>query len=185
MPTDQHPLVQQAKAQLDQAELDLSHSVVTAPAAGIVTKVDKLQAGQYLAAAAPAFSLVDTQHVWVEANFKETDLTHMRPGQAATIRVDTYPGKIFAAHVDSISAGTGSEFSVLPPQNATGNWVKVVQRVPVRLAIDDDDGEHPLRTGMSVTAEVDTGYRRPVLVVLERRFGRLFGAPAADAVAAR
>jgi membrane fusion protein (multidrug efflux system) len=176
--------VQQAKAQLDQAELDLSHSVVTAPAAGIVTKVDKLQVGQYLAAASPAFSLVDTQHVWVEANFKETDLTHMRPGQAATIRVDTYPGKVFAAHVDSISAGTGSEFSVLPPQNATGNWVKVVQRVPVRLAIDDG-GEHPLRTGMSATAEVDTGYRRPALVLLERHFGRMFGAPAADAVAAR
>ena len=128
--TTDHPLVQRAQAQLDQAELDLSHTVVRASLEGIVSKVDTLPVGQYLNAATPAFSLVGTGNVWIEANFKETDLTHMRPGQEATVDIDTYPDTTFTAVVDSIGAGTGSEFSVLPPQNATGNWVKVVQRIP-------------------------------------------------------
>jgi len=158
--TDKHPLVQQAQAQVDQAALDLSHTVVAAPADGIVTKVANLPVGEYLNASVPAFSLISTSNIWIEANFKETDLTHMLPGDKATVDVDTYPDKTFTAHVESIGAGTGSEFSVLPPQNATGNWVKVVQRIPVRLVIDNPDPARPLRAGMSANVEVDTGYSR-------------------------
>jgi membrane fusion protein (multidrug efflux system) len=156
IPTDQHPLVLQAKAQVDQAALDLSDTVIRAPADGYVALVNKLPVGQYLTAATPAFNLVTTDRAWIEANFKETDLTRMRPGQNATCDIDTYPDREFRAHVDSISAGTGSEFSVLPAQNSTGNWVKIVQRIPVRLAIDNPDPNYPLRAGMSATCTVDT-----------------------------
>lgn len=154
--TDQHPLMLQAKAQVDQATLDLGDTVIRAPVNGVVTMVDKLPVGQYLTATTPAFQLISTDHAWIEANFKETDLTRMRPGQNATVTIDTYPDRSFTARVDSISAGTGSEFSVLPPQNATGNWVKIVQRVPVRLIIENPDPDHPLRAGMSAVVEVDT-----------------------------
>jgi membrane fusion protein (multidrug efflux system) len=156
LPTDQHPLVLQAKAQVDQAALDLSDTVISAPADGYATQVNNLPVGQYLTAATPAFDLVTSDHSWIEANFKETDLTRMRPGQSATIAIDTYPDRVFHARVQSISAGTGSEFSVLPPQNSTGNWVKIVQRVPVKLVIDDADADHPLRAGMSANVTVDT-----------------------------
>jgi membrane fusion protein (multidrug efflux system) len=176
--TVDHPLVQRSQAQLDQAELDLSHTVVRAPLEGIVSNVDKLPIGQYLNAATPAFSLVATRHMWIEANFKETDLTHMRPGQEATIDIDTYPDRTFTAVVDSIGAGTGSEFSVLPPQNATGNWVKVVQRVPVRLVISDPDPDRPLRAGMSANVEVNTNYRQPLLIRIDAMLARLTGSPA-------
>ena len=155
-PTDQHPLVLQAKAQVDQASLDLSDTVIRAPTDGYVALVSRLPVGQYLTAATPAFNLMTTDHAWIEANFKETDLTRMRPGQNATCDIDTYPDREFRAHVDSISAGTGSEFSVLPAQNSTGNWVKIVQRIPVRLAIDNPDPNYPLRAGMSATCTVDT-----------------------------
>ena len=156
IPTDQHPLVLQAQAQVDQAALDLSHTVIRASADGYVALVNRLPVGQYLSAATPAFNLVTTDRAWIEANFKETDLTRMRPGQNADCDIDTYPDRSFRAHVDSISAGTGSEFSVLPAQNSTGNWVKIVQRVPVRLAIDNPDPNYPLRAGMSATCTVDT-----------------------------
>jgi membrane fusion protein (multidrug efflux system) len=156
LPTDQNPVVMQAQAQVDKAALDLSYAVVRAPADGYVTKVNNLPVGQYLSAGSPAFNLVETDRAWIEANFKETDLTRMRPGQSATCDIDTYPNKTFNARVDSISAGTGSEFSVLPPQNATGNWVKIVQRVPVRMAIENPDLDHPLRAGMSASCSVDT-----------------------------
>jgi membrane fusion protein, multidrug efflux system len=160
--TDAHPLVQQAQAQLDQAQLDLSYTVIKAPQDGIVTKVDKLPIGNYLNAATPAFALIATDHVWVEANFKETQLTHMEPGQAVSIESDTYPDVALSGHVASVSPGTGSQFSVLPPQNATGNWVKVVQRLPVRIDIDNADPAHTLKAGMSVTAAVDTGRQSAV-----------------------
>ncbi len=169
--TADHPLVQQAQAQVDQAKLDLSHTVIAAQIDGTVTKVDKLPVGEYLNAATPAFSLVANQS-WIEANFKETDLTHMKPGQKATIDIDTYPDHAFTCTVQSIGAGTGSMFSVLPPQNATGNWVKVVQRIPVRLVCDDLDPDRPFRAGMSADVEVDTTYRHPLLVRLDRIFGR-------------
>ncbi len=162
IPTDQHPLVQQAQAQLDQAKLNLGYTVIAAPADGIVTNVSKLPVGNYLAASTPAFSLVETDHPWIEANYKETELTHMKVGDAATVTVDAYPGVTFDGHVASLSPGTGSQFSVLPPQNATGNWVKVVQRLPVRIAIDHPDKARPLRAGMSAYVDVDTHYQSPL-----------------------
>ena len=110
---------------------------MTAPSDGIVTRVEQLQVGSYINASAPVFALVSTSDVWIEANFKEDQLTHMRVGQAASVKVDSYPGKSFEAEVVSLSPGTGSQFSVLPPENATGNWVKVVQRLPVRLRAEE------------------------------------------------
>jgi membrane fusion protein, multidrug efflux system len=157
---EQHPLVLQAKAALAQAELDLSRTTVKAPLDGVVTRVSSLPVGEYLNVAQPAFALVASNKVWVEANFKETDLTHVLPGDSVTVAIDTYPDKTFHGHVESIGPGTGSEFSVLPAQNATGNWVKVVQRVPVRIVIDNSDADHPLRAGMSAEVEIKTGYSR-------------------------
>jgi len=157
---DRHPTVREAKAQLDRARLDLSYTRVIAPDDGVVTKVDDLQVGDFVSSGATVFSMMSSRHVWVEANFRETGLTHMRAGQAATVDVDTYPGHGFKAHVVSISPGTGSEFALLPPENATGNWVKVVQRLPVRLELDEMDPKWPLYSGMSVTAQVDTRQER-------------------------
>ncbi|HEV7445753.1 MAG TPA: HlyD family secretion protein [Steroidobacteraceae bacterium] len=156
IPADHHPTVQEAQAQLDRALLNLSYTTIAAPIDGIVTRVEELQAGDYINAATPAFALVSTRDVWVEANFKEVQLTHMRPGQSATVRVDAYPGQIIRAIVVSISPGTGSQFSLLPPENATGNWVKVVQRLPVRLRLEDSI---PVQSGLSALVTVDTRYR--------------------------
>jgi membrane fusion protein (multidrug efflux system) len=127
---------------------------------GVVTKVEQLQVGDYVQAAAPLFALVSATNVWVEANFKETDLTHIRPGQQASFSVDTYPGRTFSAQVESVSPGTGSSFSLLPPENSSGNWVKVVQRLPVRLAIVSRPANVPLHAGMSAVVKVDTGQPR-------------------------
>jgi len=157
---DRHPTVRAARAQLDRARLDLSYATVTAPEDGIVTKVDDLQIGGFVNAGTATFSLMSSRHIWIEANFRETGLTHMRPGQEAMIDVDAYPDRKFKAHIVSMSPGTGSDFSLLPPENATGNWVKVVQRLPVRLELDDLDPSRPLFSGISVTTRVDTGYRR-------------------------
>ncbi|HEY6517686.1 MAG TPA: HlyD family secretion protein [Steroidobacteraceae bacterium] len=151
---DAHPLVEQAQAALDRALLDLSYATVTASADGIVTGVDHLQAGSYLAAAMPAFVLVSTHDIWVEADFKEDQLAHMRPGDSASVKIDAYPDHTFQAVVASITPGTGSEFSVLPPENATGNWVKVVQRLDVRLRLEG--GLPAVRSGLSATVTVDT-----------------------------
>lgn len=155
-----HPRFHEAAARVDQARLDLRRAVVVAPAAGIVSKIDFLRPGDYVSAGQPAFSIVADDSLWVEANLKETDLTYVRPGQAVTVEVDSYPGRVWPARVASIGAATGSEFSLLPPQNATGNWVKVVQRVPVRLILDDVGGDAPLRAGMSAVVEIDTGHTR-------------------------
>jgi membrane fusion protein (multidrug efflux system) len=152
---NRHPTVMDAQAQLDRARLDLSYATVVAPDDGIVTKVDDLQVGDFVNAGAEVFSMMSTTDVWVEANFRETGLTHMREGQTASIDVDAYPGHPFKAHVVSLSPGTGSELSVLPPENATGNWVKVVQRLPVRLEFDQPEAAWPLYSGISVTAKVD------------------------------
>ena len=157
---DRHPTVRAAKAQLDRSRLDLSYATIVAPDDGIVTRVDDLQVGDFVNPGAAVFSMLSSRDVWIEANFRETGLTHMLPGQEATIDVDAYPGRTFKAHVVSMSPGTGSDFSVLPPENATGNWVKVVQRLPVRLELDAIDPNQPLFSGISVTARVDTGYRR-------------------------
>jgi len=164
---NRHPTVRAAKAQLDRARLDLSYATVTAPEDGVVTRVDDLQIGGFVNAGAPVFSLLSSRRIWIEANFRETGLTHMRTGQEATIDVDAYPDRRFRAHIVSMSPGTGSDFSVLPPENATGNWVKVVQRLPVRLEFDDVDASRPLFSGISVTARVDTGYRSSLRHLLQ------------------
>ena len=183
IPVAQHPMVQHAQAALDRAELNLSYTVVRAPEAGIVTKVDQLQVGNWVqgvntgAAPTALFSLVSTKRLWVTANFKETELTHMRPGQTATVEIDTYPDIVFAAKVQSLSPGTGLTFSLLPAENATGNWVKVVQRLPVRLNFSELDPNHPLAAGLSATVEVDTGFRRPLLDHVHRIFAWLAGRP--------
>ena len=153
---DKHPLVQEAQAALDRAQLNLSYTVIKAPIDGVVTRVEQLQVGDYIAASAPVFALVATGDTWIEANFKEVQLAHMQPGQSATIRIDRIPGKRFSAKVVSLSPGTGSQFSLLPPENATGNWVKVVQRVPVRLHITDPDAAVLLQAGLSADVKVDT-----------------------------
>lgn len=166
-----HPLVQQAQAALDRAQLNLSYTVVRAPSAGVVTRVEKLQVGSFVAATAPVFALVSTDNVWIEANFKEDQFAHMHVGQAARIEIDSYPGKIFEGRVVSMSPGTGSQFSALPAENATGNWVKVVQRLPVRIELTNRDQAYSLHSGLSALVNVDTRYQR-----------RLFGAngPIAD-----
>ena len=164
--TDRHPQVLEALAALHSAELDLARTTVTAPADGIVSQTDRLQVGQYVTPAVPVLSLVATGATWIEANYKETDLTHMAPGQPVSLTVDTYGKRALEGTVASIGAGTGSEFALLPPQNATGNWVKVVQRVPVRIELDPGQDVPTLRAGMSASVEVDTGHVRGLPHVL-------------------
>ncbi len=154
LPVDKHPSVEQAQAELDRALLNLSYTTIPAPIDGIVTRVDQLQVGDYVTAATPAFMLVATHEVWVEANFKENQLAHMHPGESARIHIDAYPAHDYDAVVASLSPGTGAVFSLLPPENATGNWVKVVQRLPVRLRFVGD--VPPLQDGLSATVTVDT-----------------------------
>jgi membrane fusion protein (multidrug efflux system) len=161
---ENHPNVLQARAALDRALLNLSYTVISAPEDGIVAKVEQLQVGNYINASSPLFALIATQDVWVEANFKESQLTYMRPGQAATVKIDSYPGTIFHARIVSLSPGTGAAFSMLPPENATGNWVKVVQRLPVRLAVSDAPAALPLRAGLSADVTVDTRHARSGLL---------------------
>jgi membrane fusion protein (multidrug efflux system) len=156
---EQHPAVLAAQAQLDHARLNLSYTAVTAPQDGVVTKVEALQVGSYINASQSVFALMSATNVWVEANFKEVQLAHMRPGQTATVEIDALPGRDFRARVVSLSPGTGSEFSVLPAENATGNWVKVVQRVPVRLKLEDPQIASALQSGLSAVVTVDTQYR--------------------------
>lgn len=158
-PADKQPAVLEAKASRDKAALDLKHTEVYAPTDGIVTNFD-LQAGEYLEAGDVVFSIIGSGKVWVHANYKETKLTDVRVGQTATIRIDAYPNDVREAVVSSISPATGAEFALLPPQNATGNWVKVVQRLPVRLELKEPLRDPPLRAGMSVVVEIDTGRQR-------------------------
>jgi membrane fusion protein (multidrug efflux system) len=157
---DDHPTVREAQAQLDRARLDLSYATVTAPDDGVVTQVDDLQVGDFVNPGTSVFALLSSRRIWIEANFRETDLTHMRAGEEARVAVDAYPDYIFKAHIVSMSPGTGSDFAVLPPENATGNWVKVVQRLPVRLEFDSLDPSRPLFSGISTTVTVDTRFRQ-------------------------
>ena len=158
--TDSHPAVLSALAARDKAAYQLAQTTVRAPADGIVSQASSFKQGQFVGAGAALFSLVETGDVWVEANFKETQLTNMKLGQEAEVTLDTYPGRPLKATIESIGAGTGAEFSLLPAQNATGNWVKVTQRIPVRLKLHADEADLALRTGMSATVEVDTGVAR-------------------------
>jgi membrane fusion protein (multidrug efflux system) len=158
-PIDQHPSYLAALAELDQAKLDLAHTLVQVPLAGTVSKPPK--PGQYITAGTTAMALVASGDVWVEANFVETDLTHVRIGQSAVLRIDTYPGQQWQGVVDSLSPATGAEFSVIPAQNASGNWVKIAQRIPVRIRLTSALKDlPPLRAGLSAWVEIDTGHRR-------------------------
>jgi membrane fusion protein (multidrug efflux system) len=159
LPAERHPRFVEAKAAYDAATVDLAHTVVKAPAAGVVTNM-KLQVGEHVEKGSAIFSIIQSGPVWVEANFKETQLTYMRPGQRAIVVADAYPDIEWQAKVLAISAATGAEFAVLPPQNATGNWVKVVQRLPVQLEVEQPPGQQQLRAGMTVTVTVDTGRER-------------------------
>ncbi len=150
----------QAEARVAEAKRELDHTVIYAPFSGIVTQVVTVQPGMYLAAATAAFGIVSTEDVWVEANPKETELTWVKPGDKVAVTVDTYPGRTWEGTVQSIAPNSGSEFSILPAQNTSGNWVKVVQRIPVRIAIKPEAGDPPLRAGMSVESSIDTGHHR-------------------------
>ena len=156
---DQQPGVRQAQAALDRAKLNLSYTVIRAPQDGIVARVDQLQVGDYVQASNPVFTLAGTR-IWVQSNFKENQLRYMRLGQPATIEVDAYPDLELHGHVVSFSPGTGNSFAVLPAENATGNWVKVVQRLPVEISIDNPPKDVPLHAGLSVEVTVDTGHIR-------------------------
>ncbi|WP_395447386.1 HlyD family secretion protein [Aminobacter sp. UC22_36] len=165
--TDKHPTVLSALAARDNAAFNLAQTTVRAPADGVVSQAASFKVGQFVGTGTALFSLVETGDTWVEANFKETQLTHMKPGQEAEIVLDTYPDRTFRGTVEAIGAGTGAEFSLLPAQNATGNWVKVTQRIPVRVKVDTADGGLAMRTGMSATVSIDTG--------VSRGFGSVFG----------
>ena len=170
IPVERHPQYLQAKAQVDEAQRQLDHTIVRAPFDGVATQVDALQPGTYLVSQTAALTntgaigLVATKGIWVDANMKETDLTHVKPGEHARIYVDTYPGHVWSGVVQSIAPASGSEFSILPAQNSSGNWVKVVQRISVRVRVDASADANspspPLRSGMSATVEIDTGRHR-------------------------
>ena len=163
-PLTEQAAYQAAKSMFDAAELDLEHTVVRAPFDGIASKVPTV--GQYVAPGAPIMSIVSDHDMWVEANYKETELTHVAPGQPVDIELDTYPGRTWRGSVESISQATGAEFSVIPAQNATGNWVKVAQRIPVRIAVQVAANDPELRVGMSAIVTIDTGYERPAPAIV-------------------
>jgi len=160
LPLAQFPEYAQAKAVLDSAQRDYDHTIVRAPMSGTATQVDNIQLGRFVAAGTPVLSVIDDQTPWVDANPKETDIIYLRVGQKATLDIDSFPDRTFTGTVVAVSPGTGAQFSILPPQNATGNWVKVVQRVPVRIAFDKSEDTRLLRSGMSVNVEIDTGHSR-------------------------
>ena len=167
LPLEQFPPYAQAKAKLDDAERNLNHTVLRAPMPGIATQVDQIQLGRFVAAGTPVFSIIDVAHPWVDANPKESDFTYVAVGQPVTLDVDAFPNHAFKGYVGSLSPGTGAQFAILPPQNATGNFVKVVQRVPVRIYFDKNDQfVAKLKAGMSVYATIDTGHERSLAGLL-------------------
>ncbi len=154
------PAFKQAQARLAETEREMNHSVVRAPYDGIVTQVNKLQPGMFLPAGTPAFGLVSTDHVWVEAEPKETQLTYAKKGDPVDVSFDLYPGRTWQGTVQDIAPATDQNFSLLPAENSSGNWVKVVQRIPVRVRLDRNPGDPPLRAGMSADTDIDTGHVR-------------------------
>lgn len=154
--TDAHPVVKAAQVARDKAAYDLTRTTVKAPADGVIYKASSFKPGQFVSAGATLFTLVETGDLWVEANFKETQLEHIAPGQTAEIEFDTFPGRAYTAVVEAVGAGTGAEFALIPAQNATGNWVKVTQRVPVRLRLSGDAPKDGLRAGLSASVTIDT-----------------------------
>ena len=174
----EHPQYLQTKAQVDEAQRQLDHTIVKAPFAGVVTSVPSIAPGKYLQASMTAFYLVATDYVWVSSNPKETELTYVRPGQPVTVTVDTYPDLEWNGTVESISPAAAQEFQLLPAQNTSGNWVKVVQRIPMRIRLDTGDKNQPaLRAGMSVVVDVDTGHQHGVPQFLTALFGRAQASP--------
>jgi membrane fusion protein, multidrug efflux system len=175
-PIDQHPLVREKQAERERAAFDLARTTIRAPLNGTTVNV-RLQKGDPVKAATPLFALVANTRPWVEANFKETELTHVKEGLTATVVLDIYPNVVWQAEVESISPATGAEFALLPPQNASGNWVKVVQRLPVRLRLLPRAGEPALRAGMTASVRVDT--------LRQRSISQLFGGGTALATGER
>jgi membrane fusion protein, multidrug efflux system len=157
LPLERFPQYVEALATLDRARRDLENTTLRAPIAGVATQVASIQMGRYLVAGAAVFSIIDSANVWIDANPKETDLTYVRPGQLVAITVDAFPARHWTGVVAAISPGTGAQFSILPPQNAAGNWIKIVQRVPVRIEFATGQDLRRLRSGMSATVEIDTG----------------------------
>ena len=149
----QNAAVRAAAAKLAQAQLDLAHTRITAPGNGLIANLE-LRPGSMVQAGIPLFTIIGDNEYWVDANFKETELRRVQPGQKARIRVDMYPDHEFKGEVQSLSGGAGQAFSLLPAQNATGNWVKVTQRVPVRVRVLDSDSRYPLRIGTTATVRV-------------------------------
>ncbi len=170
-PVEEHPRYKNALAARDETARQLSHAIVKAPFDGIVTNVPELQPGQYLASGETAFNIVSTDHVGVDASQKETELTSVEPGQKVTVTVDTYPGQKWMGTVESISPASASSFSLLPAENTSGNWVKVVQRIPMRVRVENEPGKPQLRVGMSVEVNVDTGRPRGFPTFLTDIFG--------------
>jgi membrane fusion protein (multidrug efflux system) len=167
LPLDQFPAYMQAKAALDDAQRNLDLTTVRAPMKGVATLVDQIQLGRFIAAGTPMFSIIDTAQPWVDANPKESDFTYVAVGQPVTVDVDAFPNHAFKGTVGSLSPGTGAQFAILPPQNATGNFVKVVQRVPVRIYFDGNDKYvQQLKAGMSAYTSIDTGHRRSLASLL-------------------
>ena len=161
LPLDRFPPYAQAKAALDQAQRNLDHTVLRAPMSGTATQVDQIQLGRFVVAGTPVFSVIDDAAPWVDANLKESDLTYVATGQPVTLSVDAFPDHTFKGTVGSLSPGTGAQFAILPPQNSTGNFVKVVQRVPVRIYFDTHDAAvKKLKAGMSTYVWIDTGHQR-------------------------
>jgi membrane fusion protein, multidrug efflux system len=166
LPIEQFPPFMLASAVLDQAQRDLDHTVLKAPIAGTATQVDNIQPGRFVAAGSPVLSVVDDRNPWVDANPKETDVTYLRAGQKAEVTVDAFPDRVFHGTVAAVSPGTGSQFAILPPQNASGNWVKVVQRLPVRIVFDAGEDVSNLASGMSANVDIDTGRQRTIASLL-------------------
>ncbi len=174
LPLEQFPAYAQAKAALGDAQRNLDHTVLKAPISGVATQVDNIQLGRFVAASTPILTVIDDARPWVDANMKESDLTHVNVGQKVDIEVDAFPDHAFHGTVGSLSPGTGAQFAILPPQNATGNFVKVVQRVPVRIYLDYNDAAvKKLKAGMSTYTTIDTEHRRTL--------AGLFGASSAKA----
>ncbi len=170
LPVERYPQFVEASVALDRANRDLANTVLRAPIAGVATQVSSIQMGRYLTAGMAIFSVISADDMWIDANPKETDLTYVRPGQSVNITVDAFPDRTWKGKVGAISPGTGAQFSILPPQNAAGNWIKIVQRVPMRIEFAPGQDVRRLRAGMSATIDVDTGRRS--------RLARLLGSSA-------
>lgn len=167
LPLEEFPAYLQAKAALDDAQRNLDLTTVRAPINGTATQVEQIQLGRYVTAGTPVFSVMDVANPWVDANPKESDLTYVAVGQPVSLQVDAFPNHVFKGKIGSLSPGTGAQFAILPPQNATGNFVKVVQRVPVRIYFEENDKQvRKLKAGMSVYATIDTGHKRTLAGLL-------------------